>query len=94
MEGSENFSRIVQNLSELVSNEIRNTKSDEPISPDEDLIESGILDSLGLVTLLAFISREYRIDFGHNELVPENFNSIHLIAESICQKQNENKQLG
>jgi acyl carrier protein len=52
-------------------------------SEQADLIESGLIDSLGLVELLVAIEREFGVSFDLEELEPENFRSVGRIAELI-----------
>lgn len=51
------------------------------INFQDNLLESGILDSLGILDLVAFVEQNFGIALTDEELVPENFQSIeHLTA--------------
>lgn len=51
------------------------------INFQDNLLESGILDSLGILDLVAFVEQNFGIVLADEELVPENFQSIeHLTA--------------
>jgi len=52
------------------------------------LLESGILDSMGVLEIVHFIEQEFGILVGDDELVPENFQSIQQLTEFV------NKKLG
>ena len=41
-----------------------------------DLVDSGTLDSLDIVSIVSEITRAYDIDVPPEEIVPENFNSV------------------
>jgi acyl carrier protein len=54
---------------------------------DEDsLLEKGVIDSTGVLELVAFIEEKYGITVEDEELIPENLDSIRSIAEFIRQK--------
>lgn len=46
------------------------------VSNQESLLESGILDSLGILEVVTFVEGEFRITVNDDELQPENFSSI------------------
>ena len=54
----------------------------------QDLFESGILDSAGLVSFIAEIEREFQISIRDEDLLPENFQSIAAMAGYIRSRQN------
>jgi acyl carrier protein len=56
------------------------------IDNDTDLLVSGVLDSLGIIELIALISDIYSIKFNTNELVLENFNNVRSIITLIDSK--------
>ncbi|MDD6489211.1 MAG: acyl carrier protein [Clostridia bacterium] len=49
----------------------------------DNLIESGILDSLSIITLVAKISDEFDVEITPIDLVPENFKSAETIYALI-----------
>ena len=54
---------------------------------DEDsLLEKGIIDSTGVLELVAFIEEKYGIMVEDQELIPENLDSVRNIAEFIMRK--------
>jgi acyl carrier protein len=53
----------------------------QQLKDSDPLLESGILDSLGVLDLVAFIEKEFSVSMTDEELVPENFRTIdHLVA--------------
>jgi acyl carrier protein len=56
------------------------------IADDARLLESGVVDSLGILDVVAFLERTFRIKIDDEELVPENFGSIHDLAEFVSSK--------
>jgi len=56
------------------------------IQNSDALLESGIVDSQGVLEVVAFIERKYSIVVTDEELVPENFQTIDRIAAFISNK--------
>ena len=54
-----------------------------PVQNHESLLEAGVLDSLGVLSLVSFIERRYGIAVTEDEMMPENFDSIEAIAGFI-----------
>ena len=57
------------------------------ITPDEDLITSGILDSLSTMKLVAFIEESFEVKVGPEELIIENFLDVNSMAAFIQEKK-------
>jgi acyl carrier protein len=56
-------------------------------------LQHGIIDSTGVLELVAFVERELGIAVGDDELVPSNFDSIAAIAEFIRRKRSDGRVL-
>ncbi len=54
---------------------------------DYPLLEKGVLDSMGIIQVVAFLEDEFGIEVDDAELVPENFETIGSIAELIDSKR-------
>lgn len=48
-----------------------------------DLIESGVMDSLVMMNLITWVSGQYSVEFGPNDLVPKNLNSVYALSQFI-----------
>jgi acyl carrier protein len=59
------------------------------LADGDPLLESGIVDSLGVLDLVTFIESEFGVSVADEELIPEHFNSIDRIAAYIQSKQRE-----
>jgi acyl carrier protein len=59
------------------------------LEDDEPLFESGIIDSLGLIKLLAFIDETFNISMEMSEIEIENFNTLNDILETLKRKMNQ-----
>jgi len=70
-------------LQEFVHREIPGKGPRKLVQPDDDLVRSGILDSLAFVKLLAFIEETFGVRFEDDELNPENFRTIGAICSRL-----------
>ena len=50
---------------------------------ESDLIESGLLDSFDMITLVSELNDTFRVNIGLEHLEPENFISVEAIATLI-----------
>lgn len=54
---------------------------------DQDsFLEGGIIDSTGILELIAFLQREYGIQVDDEEAVPDNLDSVDRVAAYVCGK--------
>jgi acyl carrier protein len=52
----------------------------------DNLLESGILDSLGILDVVAFVEQNFGIILNDDELVPENFQTIERLSAFVQSK--------
>jgi len=52
----------------------------------DSLLEKGVIDSTGVLELVAFIEEKYGITVEDEELIPENLDSIRNITDFIWRK--------
>ncbi|HLE16993.1 MAG TPA: acyl carrier protein [Syntrophales bacterium] len=75
-------------IMEFIKNQLVREKTMKNIGRGDDLIESGIIDSLGILKLLEFLESKFSIHIADEELIPENFHSIESIESFISRKKN------
>jgi len=56
------------------------------LSEEDSLLEKGIIDSTGVLELVAFIEETYSFKINDEELAPENLDSIKNISQFIQNK--------
>lgn len=54
---------------------------------DTSFLETGIIDSTGVLELISFVQKKYGISVNDEELLPENFDSIARLATYIEKKR-------
>ncbi len=64
----------------FIADELMHGDHGTPLDDDRPLLELGILDSLGLQRMLAFLEREFSVAFRDEEIIPDHFGSIGAIA--------------
>jgi len=60
---------------------------DAEFSNGDSFMEKGLVDSLGVLNLVAFVCGKYDISIEDGELVPENWDSVRRIAMFVERKQ-------
>jgi acyl carrier protein len=58
------------------------------VGNDEPLLNNGLIDSLGILEIVAFLEKEFGIAVADEDLLPENFGSIHGLSNFVGQKTN------
>ncbi len=58
----------------------------EQLKEDTSFLDSGILDSTGILELVAFIEETYGIRVEDDELIPENLDSISNVVGYLQRK--------
>ena len=62
--------------------------TDDPAapSPDESLLKQGIVDSTGMMQIIAFIEEELGVPVADEEMIPENLESVNKIVRFALSK--------
>ena len=77
-------------LSEYIKHEIiRNSNAN--LDENEDLVEAGILDSLRILQLVAYIEKTFGIEVPDEAVVFDNFHSLKAIVDYL-DSTNENSK--
>jgi acyl carrier protein len=71
-------------LTEFVKNEVMRNKNAK-LNEDEDLLSAGILDSLAILQLVAYIEDQFGIKVPDEDVVFENFQSINALTAYLEQ---------
>jgi len=75
-----------EKLKETVRDFILRSINVSDLKDDENLFESGIVNSLFAVQLMTFIEKTFVIEVGTEDLDIENFKSLNAMAEFVLQK--------
>lgn len=77
---------VKDKLSVFFQNNILYNESVNEIDGDESLIDSGYIDSTGIIGLVGFIEKTFHFKVYDHEIIPENFDSINNIYAYIDKK--------
>lgn len=73
-----------EHISHFIAKEFLQDESQaNEISEDLNLIDSGIVDSLGLLRIVAFLEEELQVVIEPEAMIPENLNSIGAISKMV-----------
>jgi acyl carrier protein len=82
-----------------IENEIRKfieenfiLEGDDNLGDEDSLLEKGIIDSTGVLELVAFLEESYHFKIKDEELIPENLDSIKNISQFIQNKLNFSRE--
>ena len=56
------------------------------LSSSDSLLEAGVIDSTGVMELVAFLEETYGVQVDDQELLPENLDSIENIVRYVTEK--------
>ena len=73
-------------LIDFVQNELARGKELKGLSLTDNLIDAGILDSLGIMKLILFMEEKLSMKITDEDLTPENFESIQTINSLVQNK--------
>jgi acyl carrier protein len=63
------------------------TDDETALCNDDSFLEKGIIDSTGILELMAFIGDEFQITIEDDEIIPENLDSVNCVASFILRKK-------
>lgn len=77
---------ILDNIERFMLDQIAIGVGIRSLAPDEDLLDLGLIDSLGIMKLIVFIEDSFGVRIEDSEIVPENFQSLSQMARFVEQK--------
>jgi acyl carrier protein len=78
---------VTARVEQIVSSTVRSMKGfDIPLSADVSLIETGILDSLSIVTVVQQLQDAFGIDVQVADITLDNFDTLDLIARFVQER--------
>jgi len=78
---------LTQQLREHIINHVIKDKAPEGFNDDYNLIDEGFLDSLAIMNLIAWLEKQYAIEFDEGDIVLENFNSVKALLDFVQKKR-------
>lgn len=74
-------------LTQYVAQELLAEPNGFDLSADDNLLLSGLIDSLGIVRLVAFIEEQFNVEVLPEDVTLDNFSTINVIAGYLQSRQ-------
>jgi len=78
---------VTTEVEQFIVGELTQGRGIDSVAPDDDLLASGIVDSHGVMEMVAFLEERYDITVGDDDLTPENFQSLAGIEAFVMRKR-------
>jgi len=78
---------IERTLKDYIVKEFMYDKLEITLANDLPLIESGIIDSLGIFTLIGYIESEMKVKIRPDDVVIENFETVDAVTTLVKSRQ-------
>ena len=79
--------QVKDRIREYVLEEFAKTKGIMEITDQEVLTKNGVIDSMGIFRLVAFLEEEFIVRVGDEEITHDNLESIDAIERLVIAKQ-------
>jgi acyl carrier protein len=73
----------LQAVEMVVRSEFAGSLRQRPLDPSEDLLANGVIDSFGLIGLIASLERTFGIEIVEEDVVPEHFQTLEQLARFV-----------
>ena len=80
------MSLIETNLRQYVLDKLLFGRTEVELSSDTSFLESGIIDSTGVLELVAFLEEKFKVKVEDEDLIPANLDSINAIIRFVERK--------
>jgi acyl carrier protein len=77
---------IAQEVRSFVMENFFFGEGDGHFSNDDSFLENGLVDSIGILSLVEFVKEKYAITIEDEEIVPDNWDSVCRIAAFVQTK--------
>jgi methoxymalonate biosynthesis acyl carrier protein len=61
----------------------------QDLEDDQQLIDSGLIDSISIVKVIIFFENEFGISFEEKDMSPLNFDTVQAMVETVKRKMEE-----
>jgi acyl carrier protein len=78
---------LVSEIKDFIVTNFLFGQSSDTLTEDQSFLESGIIDSTGMLELVSFVEQRYGISVADRELLPENLDSLRNISQFVARKR-------
>jgi len=83
------FQEVCLRLREFITDAFLPSSGVDSFEDDDSFMESGIVDSTGILELLEFIEDTFHIQVQDEEVIPDNLDSLAKLAAFILRKKTD-----
>lgn len=80
---------ITGRVREYVAENFLYMRRDFELSDTDSLLANGIIDSMGVIELVAFVQEQFGVDVNSAEITEENFGTVEAVARFVIGKRTE-----
>lgn len=77
---------VARDIRDFVTTNFLFGQDSSTLADDASFLESGVIDSTGVLELVAFLEQRYGISVGDRELLPENLDSVANATRFVSRK--------
>ena len=77
---------MVKSIINYITEELVNEDLEEGLDKHDDLLGSGMIDSLGMMKLVVFIENEFKVSVPPEDMTIENFMTVDCIDQYLQSK--------
>jgi acyl carrier protein len=74
---------VERSIREFIARNLLYSADGFPYTDDASFLQEGVIDSLGVMELVAFLQSTYSLTVEPSEMIPENFDSVARLAAFI-----------
>ena len=72
-----------EKIRQFLIEKLAKAKKVKNIDDQDNLIENGIIDSLGIMQLVAYLENTFAVKVKDEDIVPENFETLNVITSYV-----------
>jgi len=77
---------MVENITQFIVQELLQKSADYELGQDQELLLSGLVDSLGIMLLVNHISDEFDFEVPPQDVTIENFSTVRILVNYLKSK--------
>ncbi len=81
--GNRNLEDIKMKIRDFILSNLAERKGVASIEDDDSLLETGIVDSLGIFLIVTFLEENFHVTVADEEITPDNFRTLGVISEMV-----------
>ncbi len=74
---------VMSEIERFIVGELLMAAPEMTIGPDDTLLSTGMLDSMSLLRLVAFLEERFGVTVGDGELIPANFETLNKMKSFL-----------